>query len=62
MIEGFDLFLAFLNFLSEFVSSVEILADISILSEFLDLVKLFFNFNELSIENFFLVFKFFRQF
>jgi hypothetical protein len=37
MVERIYFFLAFLNFLSELVSSVEVLADVYVLSKFLDL-------------------------
>jgi hypothetical protein len=61
VVERFDFLLAFLNFLSELVGSVEVLADIGVLCEFLDLLQLFLKLNQLSIEDLLLVLQLFRE-
>ena len=60
MIEWLNFFLALLNFLSELIRSIEVLADVNILSEFLDFFKLSVKVNEFFVEDLLLVFKFFR--
>jgi len=60
MIEWLDFFLALLNFLSELIRSIEVLADVNILSEFLDFFKLSVKVNEFFVEDLLLVFKFLR--
>lgn len=58
MVKGFNLLLAFLDSLSKLVSLVEIFADISVFPKLFDVFQLFFDFNELLVEYFLLVFEF----
>lgn len=50
-----------MDFLSELVSPVEVLTNISVLCEFLDLLQLFLKLNQLLVEDFLLVFQLFRE-
>lgn len=51
-----------MDFLSEFVCPVEVLADISVLCEFLDLFQLLLELDQFFIEDFLLVLQLFREF
>lgn len=60
MVEGLYLFFAFLYFFSELISSVKIFADIRVLCKLFDFFQLLVNLDKLFVEDFFLIFKFFR--